>query len=555
MQRLGSLATFGRAGGMLAFFGFLCSTLLVATAAQAQEWLYTVRPGDNIWNITADYLSSMNYWPKLQALNGVADPERLPPGMKLRVPVAWLKKQPTAARVVSARGKVEATLAFSGRTVAVAVDQPLQSGDEIRTGPDGSATLEFGDGSQLLLQADSRLTLDALSSYGDDTLIVDTRLRLRQGRADSQVTPRRISKARYEISTPAATTAVRGTNFRLGMDAATGVARVEVLAGALDFRGERRSRKVPKGFGALAETGRPPAATVSLLKAPTLADLPPQVERVPVRFSFPELSGAAGYRTQIATDTRFETLLFDGVSQQPQVRGPALPDGDYVVRVRGIDPRGLEGYDAYHAFRLHARPEPPFLARPGQQATVPEKLPTFEWTESTAATAYHFQLAEDERFSSVLLDLPDYTGTRLIPDRSLVPGVYYWRVATRDDAGRQGPFSDPQRFRLLPTPEVGSPEAVEGELVFRWSAALPGQYYQVQLAKDANFQDIVVDRQVDEPRLAIPWPESGFNYLRMRTIDPDGTAAPYGPTQRIDLPPKNYWPFTLGAVLVLILAL
>lgn len=46
---------------MLAFFGFLCPTLLVATVAQAQEWLYTVRPGDNIWNITADYLSSMNY--------------------------------------------------------------------------------------------------------------------------------------------------------------------------------------------------------------------------------------------------------------------------------------------------------------------------------------------------------------------------------------------------------------------------------------------------------------------------------------------------------------
>ena len=47
-------------------FRFLCPTLLVATVAQAQEWLYTVRPGDNIWNITADYLSSMSYWPKLQ---------------------------------------------------------------------------------------------------------------------------------------------------------------------------------------------------------------------------------------------------------------------------------------------------------------------------------------------------------------------------------------------------------------------------------------------------------------------------------------------------------
>ena len=54
-----------------------------------------------------------------------------------------------------------------------------------------------------------------------------------------------------------------------------------------------------------------------------------------MRFSFLELSGAAGYRTQIAADTRFETLLFDGYPSSHKCAVPALPDGDYVVRVRG----------------------------------------------------------------------------------------------------------------------------------------------------------------------------------------------------------------------------
>lgn len=36
---------------------FLSLTLLAATAAHSQEWLYTVRPGDNLWNVTADYLT------------------------------------------------------------------------------------------------------------------------------------------------------------------------------------------------------------------------------------------------------------------------------------------------------------------------------------------------------------------------------------------------------------------------------------------------------------------------------------------------------------------
>ena len=109
MQRIGWLATWNRAPRMRSWAGLLLAMVLATTTAQAQEWLYTVRPGDNIWNIATDYLANMNHWPKLQALNGIADPERLPPGTKLRIPIAWLKTRPTVARIVSVHGKVEAT--------------------------------------------------------------------------------------------------------------------------------------------------------------------------------------------------------------------------------------------------------------------------------------------------------------------------------------------------------------------------------------------------------------------------------------------------------------
>lgn len=525
--------------------------LLVATAtAHAQEWLYTVRPGDNLWNITADYLTSMHYWSRLQALNSVADPEHLPPGMKLRIPVLWLKRQPTTAQVLTVQGKADVTVAATEETVSARSGLALQSGDEIRTGPDGNVTLEFGDGSRLLLQADSLLVMDTLSAYGT-TNMVDTRLRLQQGRADSHVTPRQNPLVRYEIQTPAASSAVRGTRYRLGMDAVNAVARAEVLEGTVAVAGARKTRTVATGFGAVAEAGQPPAPPVRLLTAPAVTELPPVVTRVPIQLGFPALPGAVAYRTQIAPDEKFETVLFDGVSQPPQVRGPDLPDGDYVLRLRGIDARGLEGHDAYHRFRLHARPEPPFLVRPGHQTTVPEKAPTFEWTEAQNAVAYHVQLAEDERFTKLLLDLPDYSNSRLTPEQPLEPRWYYWRVATRNRAGAEGPFSDPQRFRLQPTPKVKPPEAVEGTLIFRWSAGLPGQQYQVQLAKDSNFENIIVDRQVAEPEMAIAWPASGFHYLRMRTVDADGYVAPYGPVQRIDIPPQSYWPYVIVLGLIL----
>ena len=528
--------------------------LVAAPPASAQEWLYTVRPGDNLWNITADYLTRMDYWPRLQALNQVADPERLPPGMKLRIPVAWLKRLPASAQVTHVQGQARATLAATGQTIPVSLGLFVQSGDEVHTGSDGNVTLEFGDGSQLLLQADSALRLDALNAYGR-TRFADTRLRLQEGRVENRVVAPRGARTRFEIWTPAAASAVRGTHYRLGMDSATEIARTEVLEGVVEVQGARKTRTVTKGFGTLTETGKPPALVVPLLAPPDVADLPPVVARVPIQLSFSPLKGATTYRAQIAPTEQFETLLFDGISPTPAVRGPDLPDGDYVLRVRGIDAKGLEGRDAQHRFRLHARPEPPFLMSPVDRSAVLENALKFEWAEPEKATAYHFQLAADEGFAAPLLDLPEQPRPRLTPDRPLEPGRYYWRVATRNTAGQQGPFSDPQFFRVQATPKLQAPEVAARAVTFRWSTGLPGQQYEFQLAKDAQFENIIANERISEPQLTISRPESGFHYLRVRTVDVDGYIGPYGPTQRVDIPPASYWPLGVLTILGLILAL
>lgn len=540
--------------GRFLLLGLSLHFWLAAMPAHSQEWLYTVRPGDNLWNITEDYLTRMDYWPRLQALNQVADPKRLPPGMKLRIPAAWLKRVPTSARITNVQGQAWATIAATGRTIPVDSGLLVQSGDEVRTGSDGNVTLEFGDGSRLLLQADSRLYMDTLSAYGP-THMVDTRLRLQQGREENWVTRRPPSGPRYEIWTPNATSAVRGTRYRLGMDSATAIARVEVLDGLVEIQGGRVTRTVARGFGALAESSKPLAPPVPLLGPPAVAELPPVVTRVPIQLSFPALKGAVAYRAQIAPTEQFETLLFDGISPTPAVRGPDLPDGDYVLRVRGIDARGLEGRDAQHRFRLHARPEPPFLMQPVDRSIVLENALAFEWSEPQNAAAYHFQLAADERFATPLFDLAGQTRSRLTLDRPLEPGHYYWRVATRDAAGQYGPFGDPQSFRLQATPKLQAPEIATGAVTFRWSAGLPDQRYEFQLARDAGFEHVIVDQRISEPQLTVPRPESGFHYLRVRTIDPDGSPGPYGPTQRIDIPPESYWPMGFIIILGLILAL
>lgn len=529
-------------------------TLLAMPAADAEEWLYTVRPGDNLWNVSAEYLTKMDYWPQLQTLNQIANPQQLPPGMKLRIPIAWLKRLPATAQVLSTRGDARVMIAATNQATTLNPGQFLKSGDTVLTGGDGNATLEFGDGSRLLVQANSELRLKTLNSYGG-TNVTDTLLQLLRGRVENQVVPQSRAGSRYEISTPVATSAVRGTRYRLGMETGTAIARTEVLEGGVRFQSGRSAQAVAKGFGSLAEANKPLKPPVSLLAPPAVAELPPVVTRVPIQIGFSAVKGATMYRVQIAPDDRFETLLFDAVSASPAVRGPDLPDGEYVLRLRGIDAKGLEGRDAYHRFRLHARPEPPFLIEPPHQGVVLEKALSFKWSEPDKAKNYHFQIARDEHFTTPLLDKTDYDRVTLTPEQTLEPGNYYWRVALRDSSDRVGPFSDPQSFRVQATPEMQPPEVAAETMTFRWSAGLPDQRYHFQLARDVDFADIVVSKEVPESQLRIARPASGFYYLRIRSIEPDGSAGPYGPAQRIEVPPASYWPLGLVVLLTLVLAL
>ncbi|MER2541854.1 MAG: FecR domain-containing protein [Candidatus Accumulibacter phosphatis] len=531
----------------------LLLAMLFTTAAQAQEWHYTVRPGDNLWDVSTRYLSVVDYWPKLQALNGVTDPEHLPPGTRLRIPVAWLKRLPAKALVLAVQGQAQALIASTRKRVAVDPGLFLHQGDILGTGPDSNVTLKFADGSRVLLQADSELRLAILNARGQ-TPFVETRSRLEKGRADSEVTPRTTGAGnRYEIWTPAAHSAVRGTRYRISMDPATATSRLEVLEGLVELQGGRKTRSIPKGFGTLAETGKPPLVPVALLPPPTLGELPPLVSRVPIRWSFPTVPEAAAYRAQVAPNEQFDLLVFDAVSSTSAIRGPDLPDGNYVLRIRGIDARGLEGNDAEHRFRLHARPEPPILVRPPHQSGVVEKPLLFEWSEPQGAASYLFQLANDERFLTPLLKQDDHRQSRLTVEQPLEPGQYFWRVAVRDPTGREGPFSDPQAFRLQAAAQMQPPELAADRLTFRWGTAAPGLQYDFQLARDVDFTILELESRVSEAQVSLPRPDSGVYYLRVRTIEADGYVGPYGPVQRIELPSRNYWPAALVILLALVL--
>ena len=70
-----------------------------------------------------------------------------------------------------------------------------------------------------------------------------------------------------------------------------------------------------------------------------------------MRFPLPAVVGAASWQGQVAQDESFDHILLAKSTNGETLTLADLPNGDYVLRLRAVDARGLEGRD----FRFERR--------------------------------------------------------------------------------------------------------------------------------------------------------------------------------------------------------
>ena len=459
-----------------------------AMAAPPQQlnhfYTYTVRAGDTQKSIAAQFLAESSYEFPLWKLNTVKNERDLKPNRIVRIPLAWMKVDHPVVKVLKVQGPVKAgdTELTAGGT--------LPEGSLILTGKDGTVTLQLADGTKLTLQGQSELKLETLRTYGG-TGISQWLLRLLGGRVETEAQPLRIPGSRFEIHTPSAVSAVRGTKFRVG--AKSQASTSEVLTGQVQVAAQLTpgaTTTVPAGFGTQVDDTGKVLAPVPLLPAPDLTSLPTIFDRSTARFSLALQSGARAVRAQLSQDATFESILRDLLSVGIEVAFAGLPDGTYLLRVRAIDQYGIEGLDAAVMAARSARRK--------------------------------------------------VRGSRYTPEHPMVSGRYYWRMATSDGKNERGPFSTAQAFELRGLP--GDPKASkldDHSATFEWSGE-PGQTFKFQFAADAEFQKVIQEYELTEPTVTLKRPEPGSYYIRVRARDSDGTEGPYTRTQRVMVnPPKR----------------
>lgn len=315
--------------------------------ASADEWIYSFRPGDTLWDLCKKYIAAPDCWQKIATRNKIAKPKHIKPGTRLYLPISWLKVLPASAKVLSARGDVMVKRAGDETLQPLAVDNEIAVGDQIITS-EGTVTLQFADESILIITPGSEVAFDTLTLYGESGM-VDTRVRLNRGRARAKVKPVEGPASRYEILTPAAVAAVRGTEFRVvSEDTDPPQMRAEVLEGQVALGNDKGEQAVNEGYALKAVSGEALQEPVQLLPAPSFTtQLPEVISAFPWRLAWQPIDRAAAYRVQIySRGFFFDDLIQEAKISRANFSLQQLEEGQYDIKVRAIDRNGFEGMDA-----------------------------------------------------------------------------------------------------------------------------------------------------------------------------------------------------------------
>lgn len=463
-----------------------------AHAQYASSWVeLTVLRHDTLSGLAQQIFTRPQAWREVARQNRLANPDLIFPGQRLRVPADLLKTQAADAQVVAIVGEVRATTP----TPIVADAQPAQS-----QAP--SQALQAGDrlaeGAQLSVGARSSVVLE-LADGSRVQLLPDSVAAL----STSRLAGRRVAAPAEPVSAAASTpwTAKQDGWF---------VGTMRLVQGSMEVLASKLRRAKPLEV----ET---PTAVV----------------------------GVRGTRYRVAVDdvsTRTEVL-------EGRVRAaPAgQPPGAKPVGTAGLDV--ASGYGARLAGEQRPAVEP--LPAAPDLSSVPGRFerPVVR-LDLPAAQTLRVQVARDAAFQQIVYDHTQAPGEPL-RIAGLDDGQWFLR-ARQLSATHLGGRDAVRTFELKARPEPPVLEAPrpagklpQGTATFAWARSLEAASYRVQVARDAEFKDVVHEEAASgEQPVSLSLPEPGAYVWRVRSVRADGDQGPWGDAQPFSvranpLPPQG----------------
>lgn len=147
----------------------------------------------------------------------------------------------------------------------------LAEGDSIRTNATGQALLTFFTGDETEVAPNTELTIEVMQgeAEGDNQI----QLNVLVGQVTNRIDRTLNSNSRYEVKTPSADAAVRGTVYTVKVEPVTGRSTFSVEEGVVAVTAQGQTQLAQAGFEIVVEPGQPPSPPRQL-PTPTLSFTP-----------------------------------------------------------------------------------------------------------------------------------------------------------------------------------------------------------------------------------------------------------------------------------------
>jgi hypothetical protein len=509
----------------------------------SEEWHYTLRPGDTLLAISQALLNHQYTMSDVVRHNHIDNQSILAPGSIIKIPLQWLKQQPQPAKIKTVAGSVQLKRAGQSRYEQLKPGMQIRVGDEIVT-RQGSVVIELADGSIISLDEQSNLIFNRLSHFGK-TGMVDTQLRLNKGSLTTDIPPL-VKGSRYEIKTPSAVAAVRGTEFRLRSDDQG--TRVEVLQGVVEFTGEHGQVLVNAGQGASISSNTPRIDLIKLPDAPNTQLAQEKITNLPAKVEWDKVQNAQAYQVRLTEKDKHGQLVQQGRQTDNALELKQIKNGNYELSVSSIDNNGYQGLDANSRIIVDIKGIQAELKSPDNDSIVTESTPAFVWSYTAANDKGGFdntpqskvEVALDEDFTAIVTDNDFIKTNRMTLEDPLIPGRYFWRVASLTN-NTELSYSDAKSFVIkgqLASIQISSVNYLDKQVGLFWSPVANAEGYLLQVSDSSDFKNILKEEKLAKPRAHLLLNVGKLYFARVKGIANDLYVSEFGPIQEIFIQPK-----------------
>ncbi len=493
-----------------------------------------VNKGDYIIKICEKYLVQPKQCPQIIKSNRLMNPDLIYPEQKIKIPVKLLKGMPSDGLVTFVKGDAAIKHKDDAEWLPIEINHSIKEGSNIKTGRDSAVKITFEDDTTLLIKED---TLISLSASRKSLYHFFNEIFLDVGRAITNLRSVMGEGKRFDIRTPSAVTAARGTEFRTSVDRGD-TTRSEVLEGSIEVSAMKQRVLMSKGEGTLVKKGSPPMTPKKLLYPPNPIKIEDIYKQMPIRLNFSIVENASLYRISLSGDREMSDTVKEGIIMPDAIfEISSIPDGLYYLQTSSIDSDGIEGFSLDPIqVKIRINPLPPFISSPVEGSEYSKKTIKFNWLKVADAGKYHLQIAKDRDFNNMIID-QNIKETEFTT--SLDYHTYFFRISSIAADGYEAGWSDIQRFDIVPpppAPQIDKPEFEKDKITIRWRSLGDRFFYHFQMSKDPSFNQVLEDKYIDTPYIILNKPgEAAIYYIRTSAIDRKGHEGEFSPPQSFEI--------------------